>query len=72
MSAIKKVWITRHDGDLVALSCESEIVDPSYMRLKISELLTGKGMHTVTLKLLSNEDLEMLVETIEAYLDREE
>ena len=78
MSAIKGVWITKHDGDLVSLSMESETVTPEYMRLKVEQRAfpdkpTQKNSlrHTISVKLLSVEDLETIVETIEAYLDRE-
>lgn len=76
MSTIKQVWITKHDGDLVSLSMESETVEPYYMKLKIEERIfpdkpTKKypKRHTINIGLLSNEDLEMIVETINKYLD---
>jgi hypothetical protein len=78
MSAIKSIWITKHDGGLVSLSMESEIVKPEYMRLKVEErafpdIPTKRHpkRHTISVKLLSQEDLEMIVEIIEAYLDQE-
>jgi hypothetical protein len=78
MSAVKNMWITRYDGDLVSLSMESETVKPEYMRLKVEERVfpdiptkTHPKRHTISIKLLSVEDLELIMETIEAYLNRE-
>lgn len=78
MSAIKGIWITKHDGDLVSLSMESEIVEPEYRRLKVEErafpekpTVKHPKRHTISVKLLSVEDLEFIMETIEAYLNGE-
>ncbi len=77
MSAIKKAWITKHDGDLVSLSFESETVEPEYMRLKVEQrafpdkpTIKHPLRHTVSVKLLSLGDLEMIVETIEEHLSK--
>lgn len=74
MSVIKKVWITKHDGGLVELSLQSEHVAIKGMRIKAVEKKSGlpTSLHKIEIGLLSDEDLEMIVETIEAYLDREE
>lgn len=77
MSAIKKAWITKHDGDLVSLSFESETVEPEYMRLKVEQrafpdkpTIKYPLRHTVSVKLLSLGDLEMIVEAIEEHLSK--
>jgi cell division protein FtsL len=76
--AVKKVWITEHDADLVSLSMESEVVEPEYRRLKIEErafpdkpTVKHPKRHTISVKLLSMEDLELIIKTIEAYLTRD-
>lgn len=78
MSTIKKVWITKHDGDLVSLCFESEIVTPAFMRLKFEHRtfpdnpsVKNPLRHTGSVKLLSIDDLELIAETIQAYLDRD-
>lgn len=73
--ALKHVWITEHTRDLVSLSMESEIVDPEYMRIKVSEQVfpekpTKKSpkRHTVCLKLFTEADLCYLRDVIDDYL----
>jgi hypothetical protein len=77
MNAIKKVWITEYDGDLVSLSFESERVEPEYMRLKFESRVfpdkpTKKSplRHTGNVKLLSLVDLKMIENAIGEYLDK--
>lgn len=67
MSAIKKVWITKHDGGLVEISLQSETVEPKGIRINIGERF-GKDMHKVIIGLLSIEDLELIQDAINAYL----
>jgi predicted transport protein len=74
MSAIKKAWVTKHDGGMVDISLQSEHVAIKGMRLKVSEIKSGEptSLHKVTIGLLSVEDLELIMETIEAYLEGSE
>jgi hypothetical protein len=73
MSAIKKVWIDKHDGGMIEISLQSEHIQPKGMRLKAVEVKSGEptSLHKIKIGLLSVKDLEMLVEVIEEYLDRE-
>jgi hypothetical protein len=76
MSAIKKVWVTKQGKGMVSISFESTYALPEYMRLKIKELSfpdkpTKKfpKRHTICLKLLDMDDLELIIETLSAYVD---
>ena len=73
MGTIKKVWITKHDGGMVNISIQSEYVEPKRMRVNSKEVIAGspESLHKVVIGLLSTEDLELIMETIEAYLDVE-
>ncbi len=73
--ALRHAWITKHEGELVSLSFESETVDPEYMRIKVSEQAfpekpTKKNpkRHTVCLKLFSEWDLCHIRDVIDGYL----
>lgn len=74
MSGIKKAWITEFDAELVSLSLESENAFPCYKRVSASEVvfpdrenhLTDR--HTVSIKLLSKDDLRMISDAIKEYL----
>lgn len=79
MSAIKKVWVTKHEGELVSISFESETLEPKWMRLHIAEAdFPDKASkkypkrHTLCLKLLSEDDLQAISDTINDYLNQEE
>jgi hypothetical protein len=76
MNNIKKVWVTEQGSGLVSISFESKIVSPVHMRLKVTELSfpdkpTKKfpKRHTIALKLLDMDDVELIVETLSAYID---
>lgn len=78
MGAIKKVWITDHDSDLVALSLESEHVKEKHMRIKVyewefPEVPTEKYplRHSVSISLLDEEDLKKILVAICKYLGYE-
>lgn len=75
MSAIKKVWVTKQESGLVSLSLESITPIPEHMRLKVKELAFPEKptkehpkRHTITISLLDIEDLELIQDTINAYL----
>ena len=75
MSAIKQVWVTEHDTKLVALSIESVYVEEKYRRVKIHELefpeVPSKNnplRHTVSISLLSEDDLKMILVAIAKHL----
>lgn len=70
MSAIKKVWIIKHDGGLVELSLQSEHAMPKGMRLKVVETTAGEpiSLHKIEIGLLSEDDLEMILDTINIFL----
>ena len=75
MSAIKQVWVTDHDSRLVALSIESEHVQEKHMRVKAYELefpeVPSKNnplRHTVSISLLSEDDLKMILVAIAKHL----
>lgn len=77
--AIKQVWITRFNDNLVSISMESAVVDPEFMRLKVEEqdfpdkpTKRNPKRHTCIVGLLSREDLEMLRGKITEYLNGEE
>lgn len=78
MSTLKGVWITPHDAGLVSLSMESEIVYPEYMRIKVSErefpdnpTKKSPKRHTISVKLLTIDDLKLLKNIIDEYLQVE-
>jgi hypothetical protein len=75
MGAIKDVWITDHDSDLVALSIESEYVREKYLRVKIYEMefpevpsVRHPLRHVVHVSLLSEDDLKKVLVAICKYL----
>lgn len=73
MSSIKNVWIDKHDGGMIEISLQSEHIQPKGMRLKAVEVKSGEPtyLHKIKIGLLSVRDLELIMETIEAYLDGE-
>jgi hypothetical protein len=73
MSSIKKIWIDKHDGGMIEISLQSEHIQPKSMRVKAVEVKSGEptSLHKIKVGLLSQDDLEMIVEVIEEYLDRE-
>ena len=78
MAAIKKVWITQHDSELVALSLESEHVKEKHMRVKAYEWefpeVPSKNnplRHTVSVSLLNEDDLKKILVAICQYLKYE-
>lgn len=73
--ALKRAWVTPHEGDLVSLSFESEIVTPEYMRIKVSEQAfpdkptkEKPKRHTVCLKLFTMGDLIKLRDVLDDYI----
>lgn len=75
MGAIKKVWITDHDAELVALSIESANVKDKHMRVKIFEAAFPEVpskrnplRHVVHVSLLDEEDLKQILIGICKYL----
>jgi hypothetical protein len=71
MSVIKKVWITEHDANLVALTIESTHVVEKHLRVKaysmeFPEVPTERNplRHTVNISLLGKEDLEKILVAI--------
>jgi hypothetical protein len=73
MNTLKKVWIDKHDGGMVEISLQSEHIQPKRMRVKVTERVAGKpeSLHKIEIGLLSTGDLELIMETIETYLDGE-
>lgn len=71
MSTIKKVWITKHDGGMVSISLQSEHIEPKGMRINVEERF-GKDMHKVLVGLLNVNDLNLIAEAVEEYLEGEE
>ena len=62
--AIKQVWITEFNDNLVSLCMESKTVEPEQMRLKVEEMdfpdrptKRNPKRHTCNVGLLSREDL---------------
>jgi hypothetical protein len=71
MGAIKKVWVTDHDANLVALSIESEHVIEKHMRVKVYEAefpevpsVRNPLRHTISISLLDDDDLEKILKAI--------
>ena len=78
MGAIKQVWITEHDSDLVALSIESENVKDKWMRVKVYEAefpevpsIRHPLRHTINLSLFSEDDLKKILLAICKHLKYE-
>lgn len=75
MNAIKQVWIVDHDANLVALSIESDNVKEKHMRVKAYEVefpevpsVRHPLRHTVSISLLSEDDLKKILVAICKYL----
>lgn len=78
MGAIKQVWVTDHDAELVALSVESDNAVEKYMRVKMYEMefpeVPSKNnplRHVVHVSLLDEEDLKKILVAICKYLKYE-
>lgn len=68
MGAIKNVWVTDHDSDLVALSIESVNAVEKHMRVKTYEVafpeVPSKNnplRHVIHISLLDEEDLQKIL-----------
>lgn len=68
---VKKVMIIKRDGGLVSLSLQSETIEPKGMRIKATEHILGEptSMHKIDIGLLTEDDLDMIVEAIEDYME---
>lgn len=68
MNAIKQVWITEHDANLVALSIESTHVHQKHMRVKVYEAefpdvpsTRHPLRHVVNISLFDENDLKKIL-----------
>ena len=75
MGAIKNVWVTDHESNLVALSIESKNAIEKHMRVKIFEVAFPEVpskrnplRHVVHVSLLDEEDLKQILIGICKYL----
>ncbi len=75
MGAIKKVWVTNHDSDLVSLSLESENADQKFLRIRAHEFelpevpsVRHPLRHVISVSLLNEEDLKKVLLAICKYL----
>lgn len=78
MNAIKQVWITDHDANLVALSIESNHVNAKHLRVKIYEMefpevpsVRCPLRHVINISLLDEEDLKKILVAICKHLKYE-
>ena len=75
MSTLKKAWITPWERGLVSLSLESLETDPEYRRLDVENRLfpspkdPSLRRFTTILRILTVEDLQMIRDAIDAYLE---
>lgn len=73
---IEKAWITPYTSDLVTLSFSSLRVVPEWARIQVNEVVfpdrdTKAPRHTVSIKLLDDDDLVLLRDAIDEYLHKE-